>query len=123
MAGLGSSELRVVGPTFEFRDFATGNEGRGPVGGAIEGREGRGSEFVDMATLVVGVQCWQDSRGAGDYCRLDTAARMPVALVVGCKRLYLMRGRLWVSQPAGQSLDAGASAGRRAVAVGTVYRS
>lgn len=45
----GSSEDRaVVGPTFEFLDFATGSEGKGPVGGAIEGREGRGSELPDM---------------------------------------------------------------------------
>jgi hypothetical protein len=32
----------------ELLDFATGSEGKGPVGGAIEGREGRGSELPDM---------------------------------------------------------------------------
>lgn len=52
MAGLGSSELRVVGPTFELRDLGTGSEGSGPVGGAIEGREGRGSELADMLGLA-----------------------------------------------------------------------
>jgi hypothetical protein len=35
----------------EWRVFATGNEGRGPVGGAIEGREGRGSELADMIDI------------------------------------------------------------------------
>lgn len=49
----GSSEARVVvvavaGPALELRDFATGSDGKGPVGGAIEGRDGRGSEFADM---------------------------------------------------------------------------
>lgn len=32
----------------DVRDLATGNEGNGPVGGAIEGREGRGSVLPDM---------------------------------------------------------------------------
>lgn len=37
--GLGRSEVRVLG---------TGNEGKGPVGGAIDGLDGRGSELTDM---------------------------------------------------------------------------
>lgn len=48
-AGLGSSEVdgaRWATPMLECRVFATGSEGRGPVGGAIEGRDGRGSVFV-----------------------------------------------------------------------------
>lgn len=47
LAVAGSSELWVVRdavPTLETRDFATGNEGSGPVGGATEGRDGRGRE-------------------------------------------------------------------------------
>lgn len=34
----------------ELRDLATGSDGKGPVGGAIEGLEGRGSELPDMLT-------------------------------------------------------------------------
>jgi hypothetical protein len=44
----GSSDVRVDGPTLELRDLGTGNEGKGPVGGAIEGRAGRGSELAVM---------------------------------------------------------------------------
>jgi hypothetical protein len=44
----GSNEDRVVGPTLELLDLGTGNEGKGPVGGAIEDRAGRGSELLDM---------------------------------------------------------------------------
>ena len=40
--------VAVAGPALELRDFATGSDGKGPVGGAIEGRDGRGSEFADM---------------------------------------------------------------------------
>jgi hypothetical protein len=47
VAGDGSNEegVRDVGPMLETRDFlGTGSDGRGPVGGAIEGRAaGRGS--------------------------------------------------------------------------------
>lgn len=41
-------EDRVATPIFECRVFATGSEGRGPVGGAMEGREGRGRLLLDM---------------------------------------------------------------------------
>lgn len=52
-AGAGSREPEVARdadavPTLETRDFATGNEGSGPVGGATEGREGRGREWFFM---------------------------------------------------------------------------
>jgi len=53
VVGEGSSEdaVRDVGPMLETRDFfGTGKDGRGPVGGAIEGRglaaAGRGSEAM-----------------------------------------------------------------------------
>jgi hypothetical protein len=49
----GSNEPRGDAPMFELLDFATGNEGRGPVGGAIDGRAGRGSELPDMLTALV----------------------------------------------------------------------
>jgi len=51
LARAGSSEPgeeREAGLMFEMRDFATGSEGSGPVGGAIEGRDGRGSEWFAM---------------------------------------------------------------------------
>lgn len=59
---LGRSEpegLRCTTPMFEWRVFATGSEGRGPVGGAIDGREGRGSVLPDMmiASQRLG-GCW-----------------------------------------------------------------
>lgn len=50
-ADAGSSEPWVArdgAPTLEDRDFATGSEGSGPVGGATEGREGRGREWFFM---------------------------------------------------------------------------
>ena len=47
-AGLGSMEPRVEGPTLELLDFATGSEGSGPVGGAIDGLDGRGSDMPDI---------------------------------------------------------------------------
>lgn len=37
-------------PMLEWRVLGTGSEGSGPVGGAIEGREGRGSVVLDMLT-------------------------------------------------------------------------
>lgn len=54
-AGLGRSEVEgdrwdVATPMLECRVFATGSEGRGPVGGAMEGREGRGRVLPDMLT-------------------------------------------------------------------------
>lgn len=56
VASPGRSELEAVreaGLMFEALDFATGRAGSGPVGGAIEGREGRGSEwFVMMDDLL-----------------------------------------------------------------------
>lgn len=55
MANAGRSEPgeeREAGLTLEARDFATGNEGSGPVGGAIEGREGRGSVWLVMLELA-----------------------------------------------------------------------
>lgn len=55
MAGEGSSEAeddRDAGLTLETRDFATGRAGRGPVGGAIEGRDGRGRVVVVMVLLL-----------------------------------------------------------------------
>jgi hypothetical protein len=48
----GSNEPRGAAPMLEPLDFATGNEGRGPVGGAIEGRAGRGSELPDISTAL-----------------------------------------------------------------------
>ncbi len=49
--GLGRSEPRPVVPTFEVRVLGTGNEGKGPVGGAIDGLDGRGSELTDMMVV------------------------------------------------------------------------
>jgi hypothetical protein len=43
--------VRWPTPMLEWRVFATGNEGSGPVGGAIEGREGRGRELPDMMDI------------------------------------------------------------------------
>jgi hypothetical protein len=53
MLDAGSSDARAAGLALGPRDFATGSEGSGPVGGAIEGREGRGSACVVMFVLVV----------------------------------------------------------------------
>lgn len=61
VAGLGSIELRRGPGLLEPLDLATGNDGRGPVGGAIEGLEGRGSELVDMFVS----RCKLESRSAG----------------------------------------------------------
>lgn len=50
-ADAGSSEPWVArdgAPTLDARDFATGSEGNGPVGGATEGRDGRGREWFFM---------------------------------------------------------------------------
>jgi len=52
MPAPGSSEAREAGVTLETRDFATGSEGSGPVGGAMEGREGRGSEWLVMMLVL-----------------------------------------------------------------------
>lgn len=75
VAGLGRSELRVVGPTFELRDLGMGSEGKGPVGGAIEGRAGRGSELPDMLKGLplrgCGVECKSLERGR---CAVDPSA-------------------------------------------------
>jgi hypothetical protein len=42
-----------VGRTFEVRDLATGSEGKGPVGGAMEGLDGRGIVLPDILSVVV----------------------------------------------------------------------
>jgi hypothetical protein len=57
--GTRDAELAVDG-----RDLATGKEGRGPVGGAIEGRDGRGSVVVMVKWLRLEnrcgvVDCWE----------------------------------------------------------------
>lgn len=57
LARAGSSEPsdgREADPTFETRDFATGSEGSGPVGGAMDGRDGRGSAWLVMVWSVRG---------------------------------------------------------------------
>lgn len=49
---LGSSEAgeeREDGEAEATRDLGTGSEGSGPVGGAMDGREGRGREWLVMA--------------------------------------------------------------------------
>lgn len=45
-------ERAEVGAVFETRVFATGSEGSGPVGGAMDGREGRGRVWLVMAVAV-----------------------------------------------------------------------
>ena len=52
MVALGSNEPRGAAPMLELLDFATGNEGKGPDGGAIDGRAGRGSELPDILTAL-----------------------------------------------------------------------
>lgn len=47
-AGLGSREPREPAPKLGLRVFATGRDGSGPVGGAMEGLAGRGRELVDI---------------------------------------------------------------------------
>lgn len=54
-------EAGVMLETLEMRDLATGSDGRGPVGGAIEGREGRGSVVV----VMVSVSCGELGEGRG----------------------------------------------------------
>ncbi len=76
--GLGRSEPRPVVPTFEVRVLGTGNEGKGPVGGAIDGLDGRGSELTDMMVVRVG------------GCRVCEAA-------VGTTGRDCQRERLWCS--------------------------
>ena len=44
-------EVRETGLELEARDLGTGSEGSGPVGGAIEDREGRGSVGAVMLCL------------------------------------------------------------------------
>lgn len=64
---------RPAGPTFDERCFGTGSEGsegRGPVGGAMDERAGRGSVVPDMLAvllgqeplLVLGRRCWANAR-------------------------------------------------------------
>jgi hypothetical protein len=73
LIALGSNEPRGAAPMLELLDFATGNEGKGPVGGAIDGRAGRGSELPDILTAltrvcdsycsfwsVLAMHCWPD---------------------------------------------------------------
>ena len=67
VAGEGSNEaegVRDAGLAFETRDLATGSEGRGPVGGAIEGRDGRGSVVVAMVLLSRLVNCLPSEESA-----------------------------------------------------------
>lgn len=55
LARAGSSEPgdeREAGAIFETRDFATGSEGSGPVGGAMDGRDGRGRVWLVIAATV-----------------------------------------------------------------------
>lgn len=42
----------------EERDLGTGNEGKGPVGGAIDGLDGRGRELPDMVWVRLRVSGW-----------------------------------------------------------------
>lgn len=60
LARAGSSEpdgcRRAGAPPFETRDFATGSEGSGPVGGAIDGRDGRGSVWLVILVSFVFVR-------------------------------------------------------------------
>lgn len=73
MAGEGSNEeeLRVVGPMLETRDFlGTGSDGRGPVGGAIDGRATAGRGSVAMVRCLwrpmgsVCYSCWRSEEGS-----------------------------------------------------------
>lgn len=79
---------RWVGEILELRDFATGSEGSGPVGGATEGREGRGREWVVMSAEwgVTG------SRGAP---RIPTRGVQGYGVVMSC----LLCGRRLVTIP------------------------
>lgn len=73
-AGDGSSEdegARSVGPTFDARDFATGNDGRGPVGGAIEGRDGRGSVLAMVLSSQTKSLCCSSRSSKGTTSILD----------------------------------------------------
>lgn len=66
----GSSEPgdeRAAGVIFETRDFATGSEGSGPVGGAMEGRDGRGRVWLAIAATVY----WVVGYAIAQLCRLD----------------------------------------------------
>jgi hypothetical protein len=73
VGALGRSELdglRWATPMFEWRVFATGSEGKGPVGGAIEGREGRGSVVPDMLSNFQRVcKCWAAAKVLGTRCQ------------------------------------------------------
>ena len=56
LARPGSSEPgdeRAEGAMFETRDFVTGSEGSGPVGGAIDGRDGRGSVWLVIPAVYL----------------------------------------------------------------------
>ena len=69
-AGEGRSDeegTRDAGLAVEGRDFATGKEGRGPVGGAIEGRDGLGSVVVMVWWVATG----NPQRGL-DLCWMKT---------------------------------------------------
>jgi hypothetical protein len=55
VVGDGSSDaedVREAGLVLDGRDLGTGSDGSGPVGGAMEGREGRGNVVVDMVLVL-----------------------------------------------------------------------
>ena len=131
LAAPGSSELRVVGPTWELRDLGTGSEGKGPVGGAIEGRDGRGSELADMVMgWRVCTSATAGGRGAGaavvgptgfvfagGLCRCAHVRRGPPATRRGFARYAGRRVRRGQAGPWAREASAKAMQRRRVVAV------
>lgn len=64
VANIEDEEVRDAGPMFETRDLGTGSDGRGPVGGAIEGRDGRGSVVVAMVVFSASRPVMFDAKSA-----------------------------------------------------------
>jgi len=86
---------------FEWRVFATGSEGNGPVGGAIEGREGRGSVVPDILNCLQRL-CgrWVAMKVLGTRCPPE----QPFFFVRHCTAGTMSVARLHFSRRARQKL-------------------
>lgn len=128
----GSSEGRDVGPALALRDFATGSEGSGPVGGAIEERAGRGSELPDMleergagvgvlmpaAWQMLALACWRD-------CRLFFFILQVVVPLRHCTHVrrvpgYAQQSRTGVAMQGNRGVGSGGRGLTRSIHAGTL---
>lgn len=72
------TEAKEATEATEVRDLGTGSDGRGPVGGATEGREGRGRVVVVMVEVVVeSGRCCYDAKIKTRACTKESSLSDP----------------------------------------------